>query len=130
MIKFHHIGFVVENIQRWESNMIYNVKIKEVYDELQNAHLSLYENFHHGYIELIQPANELAFTYNFLKRFGNQFHHICYEADSLETVDDLASKTKLHKVLDPIPAKLFDNNLVVFYYNRNRQIVEFLINPA
>jgi hypothetical protein len=33
------------------------------------------------------------------------------------------------KVLGPVPALLFEGREVVFYYTRNQQVVEFLIDP-
>jgi methylmalonyl-CoA/ethylmalonyl-CoA epimerase len=130
MIRLHHTGFVVENIDQYEKKMFFERKLKDVVDNVQNARLSLYENFAGSgvYIELIQPLNENAFTMNALKKNGNHFNHFCYSVDSAEEMYEVAGKERLISVLGPVPALLFDNKNVAFYYGRNRQIIEFLIN--
>jgi hypothetical protein len=124
----HHSGFVVSNIDEWEKKMIFEEKIKEVVDEIQHAKLSLYKNFGSSYIELIQPLNESSFTWNALRKSGNHFNHFCYSISSEEELAQYIKKYSLIKVLSWVPALLFDNKLVSFYYTRNKQIVEFLIS--
>lgn len=126
-MKIHHIGFVVNDIETYEKNMVHELKIKEVVDTFQNAKLSLYSNYNDSFIELIQPLNNKSFTYNALKKFGNHYHHTCYSINNLEELDEIVEKFKLIKFLGPVPAILFDNNLVSFYIDRNKKIVEFVL---
>jgi len=128
MIRLHHTGFVVKDIAAWEKNMLFENKIKEVIDPIQKAKLALYSNFSDSFIELIQPLEEDSFTMNALLKSGNHFNHFCYHVDSIEEMNEVASKYKLIPVLGPVPALLFDNEQVAFFYGRNRQIVEFLIS--
>lgn len=129
MIKFHHIGLIVQSINNFEAKMIYEEKLLEVFDPLQDATLALYKNFGNSFIELIEPSSSKAFTWNHLKSPNAlPFHHFCYEvADEIE-LDFIQSKYKLIPVLGPIPAKLFNDRLVAFYYSRNKMIIEFLIS--
>ncbi len=127
MLKHHHIGIVVSDINRYESNMLFDQKLLDVIDPIQKARLTLYSNFSNSYIELIQPLETSSFTWNALQKNGNHYHHICYEADTLASVLDITSKYKMIEVLKPVPAVLFNNKLVCFYFNRNKQLVEFLI---
>jgi len=60
------MGFVVQNIRKFEKNMIFQKKIKEVFDEYQQATLALYSNYSNAYIELIEPLDEKSFTWNAL----------------------------------------------------------------
>jgi hypothetical protein len=124
----HHLGFVVSDIAHYEKHLFFEKKIKEVTDPIQNSKLSLYESFGSCFLELIQPLNEKSFTYNFLKKNGNQFHHLCYKIESEDKLADIVSKQKLILIRGPIPAVLFDNNDVYFYYTRNKQVIEFLIS--
>jgi len=129
MITLHHTGFIVENIDEYEKKMFYESKVNDVIDKLQNARLSLYKNYCNSdvYIELIQPLSDEAFTMNALKKQGNHFNHFCYSVDTREELKELAAKAKLIEILGPVPAILFDNKKVAFYYGRNRQVIEFLI---
>lgn len=126
-MKFHHIGYVVKDIDFYEKNMLFDKKINGVIDPVQNAKLSLYSNFSDGFVELIQPLTELSFTWNALERFGNHYHHICYTVNDLLELETVTKKLKLIKILDPVPALLFDNMYVTFYIDRNKKIIEFLI---
>ena len=126
-MKLHHTGFIVADIDQYEKNMLFEEKVKDVLDPVQNGRLSLYRNFSNSFIELIQPLNEEAFTYNFLQKGGNNFHHFCYEIDSETELKTIVLKNKLILVKGPVPAVLFDNRSVYFYYSRNKQVVEFLL---
>jgi hypothetical protein len=127
-MKFHHTGLIVNNINNFESKMIYEVKLLEVFDPLQDANLALYKNFGDSFVELIEPISPKAFTWNYLKlKIKSPYHHFCYEvADQIE-LSIIQSKYRLIPILGPIPAKLFNDDLVVFFYTRNKMIVEFLI---
>jgi methylmalonyl-CoA/ethylmalonyl-CoA epimerase len=123
----HHSGFVVSDIDSWEKGMVFEEKIGDVIDPVQNARLALYRNFGQPYIELIQPLNEQSFSWNGLQRFGNHFNHFCYSVNSLEEMRKIAVDFRLQIVTTPVPAILFDNKKVAFYYTRNRHPMEFLI---
>src|SRR5688572_6140344 len=129
-MKLHHSGFIVQNINQWEKNMLFEKKLADVVDPLQNARLSLYTNFSNSYIELIQPLSKEAYTWNSLEKNGEHFNHFCYEVENEKELNEIVSKTRMIKVLGPIPALLFENRNIYFYYNRNKQIVEFVLNQA
>ena len=126
-MKLHHIGYVVNDISWYEQNLLFEKKEKEIFDPVQNSIMALYTNFSNSYIELIQPLNEESFTYNFLKKKGNGYHHLCYEVSSLEEMKQIAMEQKLILLKGPLPAILFNNREVWFYYSRNKHIIEFVI---
>jgi methylmalonyl-CoA/ethylmalonyl-CoA epimerase len=126
-MRLHHSGFIVEDIDTWENKMLFEEKVNDVIDPIQNARLTLYKNFSDSYIELIQPLNEQSFTWNSLQKFGNHFNHFCYTVSNLQEMEKVATENKLIQVLAPVPAVLFNNKKVAFYYSRNKQVVEFLI---
>ncbi len=110
--------------------MVYEAKVADVIDQVQNARLALYTHFAGDtFIELIQPLNDQAFTWKSLEKNGNHFNHFCYSVDSVEDISNFAAEKKLVPVLGPVPALLFDGKQVAFYYTRNKQIIEFLISP-
>ena len=126
-MKLHHIGYVVKDIGQYEKNLLFDKKVKELFDPVQNSKMALYSNFNESYIELIQPLNEESFTYNFLQKNGSSYHHLCYELSSRDELMKIAAEQKLIAIKGPIPAILFDNREVWFYFSRNKQIVEFVI---
>ncbi len=123
----HHIGIVVNEIEKYETSMIFEEKVMQVIDPIQQSILALYKNFGSCYIELIQPLNEMSYTMNFLKKNGNGFHHLCFEVANTEIMQEIVEKKKLIYVNGPFPAILFDNRNVYFYFSRNKEIIEFLI---
>jgi hypothetical protein len=127
-MRFHHTGLIVESVSSFEAKMVYEEKLIEVFDPLQDAKLALYRNFGDSFIELIEPLSQKAFTWNFLKsRIVSPYHHFCYEVVDVVELNNIQSKYRLIPILGPIPAKLFNNELVAFFYTRNKMIVEFLI---
>ena len=127
-MKFHHLGYVVKSIPQWEEQMLCESKVNEVFDPVQNAQLAIYKNFNNHYIELIQPLNKNSFTWNFLSKNGQGFHHICYEIQNMNELRKIADNYKLIPILNPVPALLFEGKYVTFYYARNKQIIEFILN--
>ena len=128
MMRFHHIGYVVSSIEQYERGLLFDEKITEVFDPIQKAKLALYKNFGISYIELIEPTEPSSFTWNALQKNGNHFHHLCYETDNMDELTRLQQQSRWINILEPVPAVLFDNRLVTFYFTRNRQIVEFIIS--
>lgn len=127
-MRFHHTGLIVESISRFESKLIFEEKILEVLDPLQDAKLSLYKNFGDSFLELIEPLSPKAFTWNYLKTGkALPYHHFCYEVANKVELNQFVLKYKLIPILGPIPAKLFDDKMVMFFYTRNKMIIEFLI---
>jgi hypothetical protein len=128
MLKFHHSGFIVKDIDSWEKGLLAEIKIADIYDPIQNARLSLYKQHGiDGFIELIQPLNNSAFTWNALLKYGNHFHHFCYSVSNLNEVDVILKQYKVIPIMMPVEAVLFHGKKIVFYYTRNKQVVEFLI---
>jgi len=126
-MKLHHIGYIVKDIEQFEKSLLFEKKIKQLFDPVQNSQMALYSNFSDSYIELIQPLNEESFTYNFLQKQGNSYHHLCYEVTDRDELMKVVADQKLIAIKGPLPAILFDNREVWFYFSRNRQIVEFVI---
>lgn len=127
-MNLHHSGFIVRDINSWEKQMIFEEKLNDTVDRIQYSRLALYKNFGQPFIELIQPINEQSLSWNSLQKYGNHFNHFCYAVNSFKEMVEAATQFHLLEVLAPVPAILFNNKMVAFYYSRNRQLVEFLID--
>jgi methylmalonyl-CoA/ethylmalonyl-CoA epimerase len=125
-MRLHHLGFIVKDLEQFAGNMLVSSLVKEAEDPVQHARLALYKGFSDAWIELIQPLNAQSFTWNFLQKNGEGFHHLCYEA-TLDEIMKYSVEKKLVKVLGPVPAVLFDGQDVMFYVDRNKTVVEFFI---
>ena len=120
-MKIDHIGYVVDNIDKYKENLIIDEVVKEIYDPIQKARLVLLKS-ENIYIELIEPKKE-AFTYNFLQHKGG-YHHLCYETTK-KNAEKLIKDKKMIKILDWVDAPLLEGE-VMFAYNRNKEILEFV----
>ena len=126
MRSFHHAGYVVESIDDYKKTLFDMTVIKAVHDPIQLARIELLSVGGGGFIELIQPLNSKAFTWNFLKKKGEGLHHTCFEGFTPAEVDDILLKGKMLKLRGPVPAVLFERD-VVFAMTRSRAIIEFIL---
>lgn len=127
-MKLHHIGYIVKSIDNYEKNLLFENKINDLFDPIQNARLALYANFGSSFIELIEPLNADAFTFAFLEKNGNAYHHLCYEVANKEEMLAITKEKGYLLFKGPLKAILFDEQEVYFYFTKNKTIVEFLIN--
>ena len=128
MLKMNHIGIVARDIDRYMKASFYPALSKHVFDPIQHSNIGLIEIAgQQPDIELIEPVGESATTFNFLKKTGGGYHHICYEIESEEVLDQFLRNNQIKKIYGPVKAILFDTKQVTFGYTRNREIVEFLI---
>jgi methylmalonyl-CoA/ethylmalonyl-CoA epimerase len=123
MVHIHHVGYVVKDIDEYASNLVKSVIVKRLYDETQEAELALIQT-ENVFIELIQPIKEGSFTYNFLQK-GGGYHHLCYKVLSKSKAEEIIRKKRMIKVLDWVYAPLLQAD-VVFAYNKNKEVVEFV----
>ena len=126
MKKLHHIGYVVEDIDDFKKSFPSMSTIAVVNDPVQHARIELLAPDQGSYIELIEPASPDAFTWNFLKKKGQGPHHICYEGYSQDELNSLFLEKKMIKLRGPIPAVLFDRQ-VIFAMSRTKCIIEFIL---
>lgn len=126
MIRIHHIGYVVRDLDRYAASLPGLQFEKEVVDPVQNARLALYTVGDASRVELIQPLDESAFTWAHLDRSGEGLHHICYEGVGADDIDDYLRQNRLMRVRGPVHAMLFDRD-VLFAVTRQRAIVEFIL---
>jgi methylmalonyl-CoA/ethylmalonyl-CoA epimerase len=127
MLKVHHIGIVVRNIEKYLKSSPYDKSTDIVYDPIQQSNIVMLNTGQSGSsIELIEPMNKRSMTYSFLEKNGNSVHHICYLAKDMDEVDRYIRKYKFKKILGPVEARVFDGQSVVFAYSANQGLIEFV----
>lgn len=126
MKKIHHVGYVAEDIETFKNSFVQMNLVSKILDVIQDAKIELLTVGDGSFVELIQPLSPKAFTWNFMRKNKQGLHHICYEGYSLEEVEELITKTKMMKIRGPIPAILFNRD-VIFAMTRSRDIIEFII---
>jgi methylmalonyl-CoA/ethylmalonyl-CoA epimerase len=131
MSRFHHVGYVVKNIEVevsgfvralgavWDENVIH--------DPLQGAKVTFLRTPGPGdaQVELVEPTGDDSPVRKFLQK-GGGLHHLCYE------VMDLAEHLKFVRaagcivVRAPLPAAAFEGRLIAWAWTREKLLLEFL----
>jgi len=128
MLKLHHIGMVVKNIEDYLKTSEYARSTEVVYDPAQHSNICMLENAdNEPPIELIEPIDDKSTTYQYLRKNGNGIHHLCYQVDSYEKLEVFMAQHKLKRIFGPVEATVFDRQKVVFVYSRTQGVVEFVI---
>jgi len=127
-LKLHHIGIVVENIQKslgdltkyldFESttvpSLVGSQKVNICFLKTNNV-----------FLELIEPAEENSPISNFIKK-GGGFHHLCFEVDDIHLELEKMKKNGVHIVVDVV--KGFEERLTAFVMldmkNTNCNLIE------
>jgi len=127
-LKLHHIGIVVENIQKslgdltkyldFESttvpSLVGSQKVNICFLKTNNV-----------FLELIEPAEENSPISNFIKK-GGGFHHLCFEVDDIHLELEKMKKNGAHIVVDVV--KGFEERLTAFVMldmkNTNCNLIE------
>ena len=127
-MKLHHIGIVVESIQKslgeltnyldFESttmpSLVGSQKVNICFLKTNNV-----------FLELIEPAEENSPISNFIKK-GGGFHHLCFEVDDIHLELEKMKKNGAHIVVDAV--KGFEERLTAFVMldmkNTNCNLIE------
>ena len=127
-MKLHHIGIVVENIQKslgeltkyldFESttmpSLVGSQKVNICFLKTNNV-----------FLELIEPAEENSPISNFIKK-GGGFHHLCFEVDDIHFELEKMKKNGARIVVDVV--KGFEERLTAFVMldmkNTNCNLIE------
>ena len=127
-MKLHHIGIVVENIQKslgeitqyltFESatmpSLVGSQKVNICFLKTNNV-----------FLELIEPAQENSPISNFIKK-GGGFHHLCFEVDDIHLELEKMKKNGVRIIVDVV--KGFEERLTAFVMldmkNTNCNLIE------
>ena len=127
-MKLHHIGIVVENIQKslgeltkyldFESttmpSLVGSQKVNICFLKTNNV-----------FLELIEPAEENSPISNFIKK-GGGFHHLCFEVDDIHLEFEKMKKNGARIIVDVVNG--FEERLTAFVMldmkNTNCNLIE------
>ena len=89
MMKIHHIGYLVQNIEKAQAQfkeLGFTESTQLFSDELRGIYIIFMEK--DGYvIELISPSKDDSIVSNLIKTHKNSPYHICYESFNID--DDM-----------------------------------------
>jgi len=127
-LKLHHIGIVVENIQKslGELTKYLDFESTTVPSLVGSQKVNIcFLKTNNVFLELIEPAEENSPISNFIKK-GGGFHHLCFEVDDIHLELEKMKKNGARIVVDVV--KGFEERLIAFVMldmkNTNCNLIE------
>ncbi|HIA96958.1 MAG TPA: methylmalonyl-CoA epimerase [Candidatus Nitrosopelagicus sp.] len=127
-MKLHHIGIVVENIQKslGELTKYLDFESTTVPSLVGSQKVNIcFLKTNNVFLELIEPAEENSPISNFIKK-GGGFHHLCFEVDDIHLELEKMKKNGARIVVDVV--KGFEERLTAFVMldmkNTNCNLIE------
>jgi len=127
-LKLHHIGIVVENIQKslGELTKYLDFESTTVPSLVGSQKVNIcFLKTNNVFLELIEPAEENSPISNFIKK-GGGFHHLCFEVDDIHLELEKMKKNGARIVVDVV--KGFEERLTAFVMldmkNTNCNLIE------
>ena len=127
-MKLHHIGIVVENIQKSLGDLIKYLDFESTTMPSlvgsQKVNICFLKT-NNVFLELIEPAEENSPISNFIKK-GGGFHHLCFEVDDIHLELEKMKKNGVRIIVDVV--KGFEERLTAFVMldmkNTNCDLIE------
>ena len=127
-MKLHHIGIVVENIQKSLGELIKYLDFESTTMPSlvgsQKVNICFLKT-NNVFLELIEPAEENSPISNFIKK-GGGFHHLCFEVDDIHLELEKMKENGAHIIVDIV--KGFEERLTAFVMldmkNTNCNLIE------
>ena len=126
--RYHHTGVATKDIEitsAFYKNIGYS-QSEIVIDKIQNVRICFLSKKNSPLIELVEPINECSPVNEILKKNGNIPYHFCYEVDGMTEAILEMKKSGFIKIINPVPAKAFNNRLICFLYNKDVGLIELL----
>jgi len=127
-LKLHHIGIVVENIQKslGELTKYFDFESTTIPSLVGSQKVNIcFLKTNNVFLELIEPAEENSPISNFIKK-GGGFHHLCFEVDDIHLELEKMKKNGARIVVDVV--KGFEERLTAFVMldmkNTNCNLIE------
>jgi methylmalonyl-CoA/ethylmalonyl-CoA epimerase len=133
-LRFHHIGFVVESIERQVDGFIRTLAARwdeRIFtDPIQKVRVTFLRTGEEpsGLVELVEPADSASPVRNFLAK-GGGLHHLCYEIPDLDAHLEYIRSQGATIVKKPQPAVAFDGRRIAWVVTAERLLLEFIGNP-
>jgi methylmalonyl-CoA/ethylmalonyl-CoA epimerase len=130
-MRFHHIGYAVDNIDRFVDEFFRPVfrplSITErVFDPIQKVMVCFARMHGDTVIELVEPQNSDSPLRSIIGSNRGGVYHLGYEVDDLDKEIERCRKTRCMPLGRPVPAVAFDGRRIVFLLTPQRDLIELV----
>ena len=126
-MKFHHIGYLTLNLKNSFNefkHLNYSKKGKLINDSKLRVKIQFIKNSS-NLIELVNPYRDNYGLFNLIKK-KNYAYHFAYKVKSIEKSIKILKKYRFKIIVNPTPAKAFNNKKVAFLKMKNSFIIELI----
>jgi methylmalonyl-CoA/ethylmalonyl-CoA epimerase len=130
-MKLHHIGKVVENLEKEAEYYrdLFNLATigDAVFDPIQKVEVLLLTSTcgNAPLIELVRPVGPESPVARFLQK-GGGLHHLCFEVEDIQKAIE-ESRSKGGIILgEVVPGKAHQDSPTVWVYTKQKELVEFI----
>jgi methylmalonyl-CoA/ethylmalonyl-CoA epimerase len=129
-MRLHHVGIVVDAIDRHRGNYCKFFQLEPVSDVVtdttQHVNVQFLANESgETSLELIEPLPGPSPVRRALEK-GETLNHLCFEVDDIERSVAEATSNGAVCVRTPVPAAAFDGRRIAFVFYRGIGLVEFV----
>jgi methylmalonyl-CoA/ethylmalonyl-CoA epimerase len=127
-LRFHHIGYAVENISLTAEYYIKAGWILSVIqiDTVQNSQIAFLLKDGFPLMELVAPIDGNSPIVKTLNKMGVTPYHICYEVDDIEQAIAELKKQYFMLLFKPVEAIAFENRKICYLYHKHIGLIELL----
>ena len=126
-MKFHHIGYLTLNLKNSFNefkHLNYSKKGKLINVSKLRVKIQFIKNSS-NLIELVNPYRDNYGLFNLIKK-KNYAYHFAYKVKSIEKSIKILKKYRFKLIVNPTPAKAFNNKKVAFLKMKNSFIIELI----
>ena len=126
-MKFHHIGYLTKNISKTFNNfkkINYKKKGNLFNDKILMVNIQFIQNGR-NLIELVKPFKNNKGILKYLSR-KNYAYHFAYKVINLENSIKKLKKNGYKVIVNPVPAKAFNNKRIAFLKMKDGFIIELI----
>jgi len=126
-MKFHHIGYLkldLKNSLNEFKYLNYSKKGKFINDSKLRVKIQFIKN-NSNLIELVKPHKGNYGLFNLIKK-KNYAYHFAYKVKSIKKTINSLKRKKFILVINPTPAKAFNNKKVAFLKMKNSFLIELI----
>jgi methylmalonyl-CoA/ethylmalonyl-CoA epimerase len=133
-VRFHHIGYAVQDIRSFLRDffqpLFSPVSVTDIVPDAKQRVAVCFAELAGGVtVELIEPLGEGSPVASIIGGRRGGLYHLCYEVDDL---DHEAARFRSYGCMPlgkPLPAAAFDGRRVVFLLTPQRDIIDLLEGP-
>jgi methylmalonyl-CoA/ethylmalonyl-CoA epimerase len=129
MMRFHHVGIAVKNINEsinaYEA-LGYSKTSEIIHDPIQKVQLCFLDKVESPTLELVAAVSSESPVNNILAKSGPTPYHNCFEVDD---ISESVARLKQHgyrRLSAIVPAIAFGNRKICFLYHKELGLIELL----